>query len=369
MTEELFAQNYEKHYNGTLRFLSAKGASKELAEDTCQAAWARAWEKREQFQGTSSFHSWVNTIAWNHYLSYLRKRPIEQFPEHFDAPVDPVDQHTKMDAERALRLCTVDERRLLATRYLQDMTYEEVAKVLSLNQNTLKTRVARLAHKLRVKLTPLPRKCKRRAPQWRRHGVKHATECDWCGVTFEYRSTLLPNGQPRYLRRVCSRACIAAMAHEGRRKLPMNGKRLRELYEVKKLSTTQIAKMFGCATHKSVCRALAKHGIQLRDKGRSSDGKCTKCGEPVIRKKNGAPLASLCREHQREYQRDWARQVRAKDPEVGFRPLGRKRKPIACPRCGTDCMGTREALAHCSSVIRQERARRGWITRKQRMAS
>lgn len=367
ITEALYAEYYAKHYKGTHRFLLAKGVSQELAEDTCQAAWVRAWEKREQWQGTSSFHVWVNTIAWNYYLGEVRKRPVEQFPEHFDSPVAPVDRHAEMDAERALAICSPNDRQLLAARYLQELSFDDAAALFALKPNTFKTRIFRIAKLLRAKLTALPRKHKRRSPQWRKRGVRHVVECEWCGITFEYRSTLLPNGKPRYPRRCCSRSCIPAMAHEGRRKMPMSEKRLRDLYEVKKLNTTQIAKMFGCATHKTVCRALQKFNITMRPRHHIADGKCKECGAPVVRRPNGTVLMRLCRKHQTAYQTEWARKRRElKNLGLECRPLGRKRKPLPCPRCGVECIGTREALAHCPSEVRQERARRGWITRKQR---
>lgn len=260
---------------------------------------------------------------------------------------------------------TANERSVMRLS-LRDVSRADILQQLSISESRVSQLFLSAVNKIKLCFFG---KRKRRSPQWRMVGVVHRAECEWCGSTFEYRSTLLLDGRPRYPRRCCSRTCIPSMAHEGRRKLPMSEKRLRDLYEIKKLSTTQIANLFGCATHKTVCRALAKHGIQLRAQGRTSDGKCKECGEPAIRKKNGAAMSRLCRKHQREYQADWARRVRAKDPEVGFRPLGRKHKPTPCVKCGIECQGARAAQNHCEkNAIRQDRSIRGWETRRRNRA-
>jgi DNA-directed RNA polymerase specialized sigma24 family protein len=45
-----YAQAFETGYSATRRFLLARGAPLEEAEEIAQAAWARGWEYRDQLR-------------------------------------------------------------------------------------------------------------------------------------------------------------------------------------------------------------------------------------------------------------------------------------------------------------------------------
>lgn len=365
MNEETFTQNYSQYRVATFRFLINKGVSRELAEDVAQTAWAKAWEKREQWNQTAKFHSWVNAIAWNMLLGLKRKREEQQLPENFNPVATPVSFDDRIDAETVLSKCSPTEQELLTEVYTNGSSLVEIADATKVTKGCIRLRVMRLRNKLKVAITKCRVKKRRRSPRPRTKGNWHTAECEWCGGDFAYRSTLLPNSKPRYPRRFCKRSCVASYAHRDRRKMPMNPGRLRELYVVRRMTTTQIAKLFGCSTHKTVCRALEKFGIPRRPCYAVSSGKCRLCGDPVVRKKDGTVAMRLCRKHQTEYQTNWARLVRSKDPEVGFRRLGRKLKERPCPRCGENVLGARAAMNHCpKSSVRQDQSRRGWETRR-----
>lgn len=156
ITEASFTEHYTKHYHGTLRFLLAKGVSRELAHDACQAAWTRAWEKREQFSGGSSVYTWVRVIAWRIFLSEKRRVPVEQLPKHFDAPIHSVAPHAAIDAQRVLKLCTVSERRILSTRYLRGLSNDEAAEALAVKPCNLKSHIFRITQRLRREVWVTP---------------------------------------------------------------------------------------------------------------------------------------------------------------------------------------------------------------------
>jgi len=264
----------------------------------------------------------------------------------------------------AYRFLTPRERDLMKL-LLSGLTKRQAADKMGIHESHCSQLFTSAAFKIKNRLILR----KRAKPQPRKVGPVHNATCEWCGDSFQYHSVLLPNGNPRYPRRFCKRSCISASIHEfdgpAKRKLPMNPETLRKLYVDQKLTTTQIAKKFGCATHKTVCRALVKHGIPLRRAGRISDGKCKVCGGPALRKKNGAASARLCRKHQTEYQTNWARRRAAGDPDVGHRPLGRKPKLTACKKCGFECDGARAAEAHCpKDPTRQAWVKRGWESRR-----
>ena len=58
--------------------------SRQDAEDVAQETFLRAWDKRESFQGRSSFRAWLYAIATNRSLTALQRRkdrPLRALPD------------------------------------------------------------------------------------------------------------------------------------------------------------------------------------------------------------------------------------------------------------------------------------------------
>jgi len=124
MTREEYGLVYHSDFPKTVRFLLSQGAVVQVAEEVAQAAWARGWERREQFKGDSNIVTWVNAIARNRYRAEFRHPRMEklldleigQFTPEFDA---------RVDLQKILKLCTPDERRILDLRLLE-YDFEEI---------------------------------------------------------------------------------------------------------------------------------------------------------------------------------------------------------------------------------------------------
>lgn len=93
-TAEEYAESYTNNFEFTKRYLLKQGCNADLAEEVAQHAWARAWEKKDQFKGTARIDTWVATIARNAWFMYFRKLGgktfIEINPTH--AIFEPFDQ-------------------------------------------------------------------------------------------------------------------------------------------------------------------------------------------------------------------------------------------------------------------------------------
>src|SRR5271154_2191005 len=76
MQPDDYAEAFETGYNATRRFLLARGAPIEDAEEIAQAAWVRGWEYREQLRDPGLVGFWVNSIARNLFRARFRA-PIQ----------------------------------------------------------------------------------------------------------------------------------------------------------------------------------------------------------------------------------------------------------------------------------------------------
>ncbi len=84
MNDTTYAQAYTAGMDRTIRFIISRGANRELAEETAQMAWTRAWERLHQLKDESTILAWVNTIALNLYRRSFRRHlsfvPLEDMP-------------------------------------------------------------------------------------------------------------------------------------------------------------------------------------------------------------------------------------------------------------------------------------------------
>ena len=68
--EELVARHRDKIYARAFSMMR----NEEEAVDLCQEAWVKSWQRLQQFQGDSSFGTWMTRIVINLCLDQLRKR-------------------------------------------------------------------------------------------------------------------------------------------------------------------------------------------------------------------------------------------------------------------------------------------------------
>jgi RNA polymerase sigma-70 factor (ECF subfamily) len=126
----------------------------EDALDATQDAFLTVFRKLEQFRGESAFSTWLHRITVNACYDVLRKRarqPVLHLATDDDReyePGPPVEDHAGavaggLDAQRALEQLPPDFRAVLVLADVQDLSYEEVADILSIPIGTVRSRLHR----------------------------------------------------------------------------------------------------------------------------------------------------------------------------------------------------------------------------------
>ncbi|MGH2507106.1 MAG: RNA polymerase sigma factor [Ktedonobacteraceae bacterium] len=155
-------QRYQRRvFNLVLRMLQ----DYEEASETTQEAFLAAWQGMPSFRGEARFSTWLYRIAYNCALKQLelRKRErtlqqalqAEQMLESTDD--DPKDAHLEVLesqelVQEHLSQLPAKYRIVLILRHLQDMTYEEMAEVLTMPIGTIKTHLFRARNLLKERL-------------------------------------------------------------------------------------------------------------------------------------------------------------------------------------------------------------------------
>src|SRR5271168_904031 len=146
-----YAQAFETGYGATRRFLLARGAPMEEAEEIAQAAWARGWEFRDQLRDPGLVSYWVNSIARNLYRARFRTAvPVPL--EHVQEPSYAFDT-SAIDLRKLLEACSNRDRALLE-RTLQGYTAEELSETAGISSTGIRVRLLRARQSLRAKFTP-----------------------------------------------------------------------------------------------------------------------------------------------------------------------------------------------------------------------
>jgi RNA polymerase sigma-70 factor (ECF subfamily) len=167
--EILLARHRKPVYNFILRFLG----DKETAEDLLQEAFMRVIKGAEAYKRQAKFTTWLYTIARNLCVDQTRRRKHRKHAS-LDAPMDASDESgTLLDVipssemasdrrsvnkqlyatmQRAIEALSEEQREVFLMREFLDMPFKQIADVVGVPENTVKSRMRYALEKLRLEL-------------------------------------------------------------------------------------------------------------------------------------------------------------------------------------------------------------------------
>jgi RNA polymerase sigma-70 factor (ECF subfamily) len=172
---EAFGHLFEAHYGRVHRTVWGMMGDEAEAHDVAQAAWIKAWQRRERFNFQSSFATWVHRIAINAALDALRRRKrlsyrLKRLLSHREDPSDPVEQipdtratpaqslaqrETGKLLEAAIARLPEDQRTALVLREYEGFSYAEIAEIMHCKEGTVMSRLHLARQKVRAELEHL----------------------------------------------------------------------------------------------------------------------------------------------------------------------------------------------------------------------
>src|SRR5579859_4501279 len=174
--QDAFALLVQYHQRRVFNLVYRMLQDYEEANEVTQDAFLAAWQGLPSFRGDASFSTWLYRIAYNCCLKQLelRKRDtalqLAMQEEH-------VLQHGNNDEYIGFELDTYDNQALvrehlsmlpakyrivLVLRHLQEMTYEEMAEILTVPIGTIKTHLFRARNLLKERMEAFEREWKTR---------------------------------------------------------------------------------------------------------------------------------------------------------------------------------------------------------------
>ena len=143
--EAEFDDFYRSTAQRVVHLVYASTGDLELARDSTQEAFARAWQRWDQVRATDEPGAWVRTVARRIAISAWRKDTNRTKAMHphgeGSAPTAPNEDHVAVVA--ALRTLGPDVRETLALHYLTDLSVEEISRQTGTPPGTIKARLHR----------------------------------------------------------------------------------------------------------------------------------------------------------------------------------------------------------------------------------
>jgi RNA polymerase sigma-70 factor (ECF subfamily) len=142
----LFTRHQVKVYRFVLRIVRDAA----LAEDTVSETFIDAWQHAGRYAGRSSVSSWLLGIARHRALDTVRRRPTESLEsDAAQNAVDPArdpeaalgEKDTGAVVREALAALSPEHAEIIDLVYYQEKSIREIAEILGIPENTVKTRM------------------------------------------------------------------------------------------------------------------------------------------------------------------------------------------------------------------------------------
>ena len=153
--EELIARHRDKIYARAFSMMR----SEEEAVDLSQEAWVKGWQRLKQFQGDSSFVTWMTRIVINLCLDQLRKQKRQraesievleeesggverQMPIVVTNPTERLERsELRQRIDKALGQLSYEHRTVLVLHEFEELEYKEIAKRMECSIGTVMSRL------------------------------------------------------------------------------------------------------------------------------------------------------------------------------------------------------------------------------------
>lgn len=160
---EAFGALYDKHVVRVYRHIYYMVGNPAEAEDLTAQAFLQAWEAIDRYQIRGApFVSWLLRIAHNLGVSYLRsRRPGSELPETLvdhsrEGDPEEVAQRQAEGARvrEAIMHLRGDQRQVIILRFVEDLEYPEVAKIVGKSVAAVRVIQHRALNVLRKRMRP-----------------------------------------------------------------------------------------------------------------------------------------------------------------------------------------------------------------------
>ena len=167
--EEIFRVLLNKYTKSIYNFVRHMAGSANEAEDITQEVFIKVWKNLKKYKLGQNFKTWLFTIAKNSAIDFLRKKKALNFSDLENTDDDFSFSETIQDENllpdealqklqnseflnKLLEQISFEYKTILLLHYQEEMTFDEIGKILKKPLNTVKSYHRRAILELRKKI-------------------------------------------------------------------------------------------------------------------------------------------------------------------------------------------------------------------------
>ena len=150
-----FGLLYKKYANPVYRYIFTRTGNKQIAEDITSQTFLSALESFSKFRQDGNFGSWLFTIARNKVNDHFRRNKTvtpfheaELIADGSDALADSIQSDQAKIVQSLINELTEDEQELLRLRFIAELSFSNIARVLHKSEDAVKKSTYRLLARL-----------------------------------------------------------------------------------------------------------------------------------------------------------------------------------------------------------------------------
>ena len=150
----LFENYINENIDAAYRFAFTYAKNKEDAEDILNESVVKALRSINSLRDPEKIKPWFYRIIANIALTHIKSRQKIVYLEYEDMEnLDSVtDDYSNLNFNELIEKLDPKYKSIIVLRFFENMTIQEVASVLDLNENTVKTRLYKALKMLRVEI-------------------------------------------------------------------------------------------------------------------------------------------------------------------------------------------------------------------------
>ncbi|QOS99282.1 sigma-70 family RNA polymerase sigma factor [Brevibacterium sp. JNUCC-42] len=156
LTEQQFSEHIEACKEKLYRFAFCYVKNEQEALEIVSEATYKAFLSFRKMKNPEYFESWISRIVINCSLDHIRRNKkytyMEDSPTGFAAKENPVSLEEKWDLYEALDQLAPEDRAFIILKFFEGQRFKDMAEVLELPENTVKTKFYRILNKLKKHL-------------------------------------------------------------------------------------------------------------------------------------------------------------------------------------------------------------------------
>lgn len=157
--KKVFSQIYDKYVDKIYRFIFLKVNSQEIAEDLCSETFLKGWQAfKGNPQKIENPPAFLYQIARNLVIDHYRQKDRTQFVSTDSVPI--IDPRTDLEEKSllgsdleiiktALTNINQDYQEVIIWHYIDDLSINEIAKMLNKSEGAVRVRLHRALKALR----------------------------------------------------------------------------------------------------------------------------------------------------------------------------------------------------------------------------